>query len=376
MHTLVIEGWRFIPHSYAMVCQQFALSLAQRRDVRLFFRDMPFVARAPESDNLWPPEQNAVLRGLAPPPAAVDAVLRFDWPHRFAPDPGGARTFVWGTTEFKMVEPPSIASGRPPREELSALATTIIACSSWARIGFVNAGAPADRVQVVPCGADVEVFRPLPPEERERLRQELGWADRFVLLNVSAMTGNKGIPLLLRAAAQASAKFPQVLLALKGVDSMYRSGSVLQGWIGALAPAEQNRLRERMRYVGETLPTPRVAQLMQAADAYVSPYHGEGFNLPALEAAACGLPVICTRGGPTDDFVSDEFALRINSYEMISGGRASLMPNPLHLSDLVQRVVTDAPFRARAAAAGPAWVRERSTWAHAADKLLRVLFPK
>jgi glycosyltransferase involved in cell wall biosynthesis len=39
-----------------------------------------------------------------------------------------------------------------------------------------------------------------------------------------------------------------------------------------------------------------------AADVYVSPYRAEGFNLPVLEATACGLPTIVTQGGPTDDF--------------------------------------------------------------------------
>jgi hypothetical protein len=39
-----------------------------------------------------------------------------------------------------------------------------------------------------------------------------------------------------------------------------------------------------------------------AADVYVSPYRAEGFNLPVLEAMACGLPTLTTKGGPTDDF--------------------------------------------------------------------------
>jgi hypothetical protein len=43
--------------------------------------------------------------------------------------------------------------------------------------------------------------------------------------------------------------------------------------------------------------------LYSVADAYVTPYRAEGFNLPALEAQACGTPVIATQGGATDDFL-------------------------------------------------------------------------
>ena len=42
------------------------------------------------------------------------------------------------------------------------------------------------------------------------------------------------------------------------------------------------------------------------ADAYVTPYRAEGFNLPALEAQTCGTPVIATHGGATDDFLHAE----------------------------------------------------------------------
>ncbi|MEG4807439.1 glycosyltransferase family 4 protein [Microcoleus sp. F8-D3] len=56
----------------------------------------------------------------------------------------------------------------------------------------------------------------------------------------------------------------------------------------------------------------QIAELYQAADVYVSPYLTEGFNLQVLEAVACGLPIICTAGGPADDFTSN-FALQIES---------------------------------------------------------------
>ena len=123
-----------------------------------------------------------------------------------------------------------------------------------------------------------------------------------------------------------------------------------------------------------------MAQLYQMADAYVSPYAAEGFNLPALEAAACGLPLICTTGGPTDDFTTAEFALGIE---------AGAMPVPLpgmqgkalavNFDSLVQqmkRVAEDSLFCEGARAFAPGFVAERFGWKSVVDKLLEVLLPR
>src|SRR5205823_141071 len=55
----------------------------------------------------------------------------------------------------------------------------------------------------------------------------------------------------------------------------------------------------------------QLAGICAAADCLVMPYRGEGFCLPALEAMACGVPVIVPEGGPTDDFVDESVGWRI-----------------------------------------------------------------
>jgi glycosyltransferase involved in cell wall biosynthesis len=120
-----------------------------------------------------------------------------------------------------------------------------------------------------------------------------------------------------------------------------------------------------------------MATLYQVADAYVSPYRAEGFNLPVLEAAACGIPIICTRGGPTDEFVTDEFARRIESGTSviaIDGRSASrLDPSLEHLIVLMTSAIEDNVWRKHAAEAGPRHVRARYTWDCAVDTLIRKL---
>ena len=108
----------------------------------------------------------------------------------------------------------------------------------------------------------------------------------------------------------------------------------------------------------------------------LAPYFAEGFNLPVLEAAACGIPVICTRGGATDEFVTDEFAQRIDSQEIDRpGGKRVLVPNGDHLIQLLTNVISDESLRSRALSAGPAWISGRFTWKHTVDRLLALMLP-
>lgn len=88
--------------------------------------------------------------------------------------------------------------------------------------------------------------------------------------------------------------------------------------------------------------------------------------MPVLEAAACGLPIICTRGGATDDFVTDEFARKIDSrrveLRVEDQDTLRLEPDREHLVALMTAAIEDHTWRARAAQSGPAHVRAHYTW--------------
>ena len=83
-------------------------------------------------------------------------------------------------------------------------------------------------------------------------------------------------------------------------------------------------------------------ELYGSCDAYISPYRAEGFNMPPLEAAACGIPVILTSGGSTDDYYDPSFALKIegkkktikNNLNYIEPNLESLISN---MSDLIEK---------------------------------------
>jgi glycosyltransferase involved in cell wall biosynthesis len=255
----------------------------------------------------------------------------------------------------------------------------ILTPSNWSKEGFVRSGVAAENVTVLPLGFDPLVFKPVTLERRAQIRAELGISPGdFVFYHAGTMNRNKGLRFLLPAFARLAQTRPHVRLLLKGLDSLYASKQIFEAQLGGLAPEVAHALTGRMRYLGDRLSYADMARLYQASDCYLSPYVAEGFNMPVLEAAACGLPVICTAGGPTDDFVTEDFALQIAStLEPVAVADAphsmGLLPDPDHLAHLMLCATDDAEFGESARAAGPKYVGERFTWAKVVDRLLPII---
>jgi glycosyltransferase involved in cell wall biosynthesis len=372
---LRVEGWRHLPHSYSLV-HQFQLLSMLRLGVELEHVDRPFFKRfRGRTSGLLAAQDEARIDAIPPPGSSPpDAVYRIDFPYDFKA--AEAPTFVFATAEFRRLLPPMLVGRRAPAEALR-LGAEIVTPSHWCRRGLIESGATPDRVHVVPHGVDPGYFRPADPAERAEIREELGLGDHFVFLNLGALTPNKGLVPLLKAFARVATRHERALLFFKGIDELYASRRLLDGVAANLTAQERRAISGRVRYEGGTWSLARVARLYQAVDAYVSPYLAEGFNLPVLEAAACGLPVLCTAGGPTDDFVTDDFALRVASSERFQG--TPELPEALlvvHLDDLfgsMLRVLEDVAWRRRAARTATAHVHAHYSWDRVTARLLEII---
>jgi glycosyltransferase involved in cell wall biosynthesis len=383
--SLIVEGWRFLPHSYAVVHQWQLLSLAQLKNIRLKIRDMPFYGpRWRTTPGLFEETKEEILRSVESAAAGecADATLRIVFPFDFSPS-GSGKTAVFATSENQVIQRIQLSDEGTYRQLLRRSPpsdVTVVTPSRWSAEGFYNSGFKTEQVAVVPHGVDTGTFHAADPLLRARLRARLpGVADdAFVFLSIpGAMTGNKGVDVLLRAFAEVCRRHPEARLVLKGADALYSSKRRLRAQFDVLTTADQNRVRERLIYFGGSLPHRAMAKLYQAADLYVSPYRAEGFNMPVLEAAASGLPVICTRGGPTEDFVTAEFARKIDSTRVAvnvedrEGMR--LEPSLEHLTALMNSAIEDPAWRSRAAEAGAAHVRAHYTWDSIVQRLVHEL---
>jgi glycosyltransferase involved in cell wall biosynthesis len=380
---LIVEGWRFLAHSYAIVNQWQLLALLRRSDVDVVVVDVPFYARRWQTqEGLFDQQAEQALRSIAvaKPDESADVTLRISAPFDFSPS-RSRQTVVFGTTENQVIRSDQLLDEhaykqlqrRPPPKNVKAVTP-----SRWSAEGFYKAGFKTEQVLVVPHGVDIDTFHPM-PNIRDEIRSKIGIArDDFVFLSAGAMTGNKGVDLLLLAFAEVSRTFPQARLVLKGMDPLYNSKELLRRSMQAIPAGDQQRIIDKIIYFGDSFSNRKMAQLYQAADAYVSPYRAEGFNMPVLEAAASGVPIICTRGGSTDDFVTDAFARRIDSKKLSSRFKdqeiCRLEPSVEHLVALIGAAIEDHSWRSRASEAGPLHVRANYTWDIVVDLLVRKLF--
>jgi glycosyltransferase involved in cell wall biosynthesis len=239
--------------------------------------------------------------------------------------------------------------------------------SAHVRDVYVASGVEADRVAVIPNGVDLAMFSPDGP------RMELD-APGLRLLFVGGLIDRKGPDILISAFLEVFAGREDVTLIVKdfGADGIY-------------AMSDRSRLRDyaesgqspRIVYLHRDMTTEEVASLYRACDVLVHPYRGEGFAMPVLEAMACGLPVMVTAGGPTDEFCPDAACWRIRAErreydedragKWVTAGRPWMLePDPAHLRELLLAAVADTRGREGRGRAGRE-AAARLSWATVAD---------
>jgi GT2 family glycosyltransferase len=189
--------------------------------------------------------------------------------------------------------------------------------SEYVRRVYVDSGVPASKVFVVPNGVDTKAFNP------QAAPMKLPTVKKFKFLFVGGTIFRKGPDVLLKAYLEAFTAADDVCLVIKdfGGQTVY-AGQTFEEKIRA-AQALPNA--PQILYLNDELAPEQLPGLYTACDCFVLPYRGEGYGLPVVEAMACGLPVMVTAGGATDDFVRDEFGYRIPSQQKIFGNEISGM---------------------------------------------------
>ena len=157
-------------------------------------------------------------------------------------------------------------------------------------------GADPARIEQVPPGVDHAFFS---PGDRGGARAALGLDDRPTILFVGRVQPLKGVPVAVRALSMVERSDARLV--------------IVGGPSGADGAAEARRVRElvdglgladRVRFV-EPQPHHALSSWYRSADVVVVPSRSESFGLVALEAAACGVPVVAAAVGGLRTLVRD-----------------------------------------------------------------------
>jgi glycosyltransferase involved in cell wall biosynthesis len=382
--SLLIEGWRGLNHSYGLVNQYQILELLKIDGLRLFHKDLPFFNEQwsrLRNDANFPSDAQRQIDALLPPgDAHIDCVYRIASPVPAGADSDTRRTLTFMITELGFA-PGNLAVPSDRYSFFTRDENLIITSTAWSRDRLAEFGFPAEKIRIVPLGADTGIFRPLGPGERSLNRANLGiHEDETVFVNVGGAFWNKGIDLLVRAFAELRTKGRHARLIVKDQRGLY--GVTLEQIIQGVAKDAPHLFGSdtlsAISVIGGNLSPPELRALYGIADCYVSPYRAEGFNLPVLEAIACGTPVIVTEGGATDDFCLDGVAYRIpgqlRATEGLSSGLVGKYIEPKFdtFVDTMDKVATGRRFGERYFSETRARVLESFSWRRAAHALSRL----
>ncbi|HET9017523.1 MAG TPA: glycosyltransferase [Thermomicrobiaceae bacterium] len=222
---------------------------------------------------------------------------------------------------------------------IAELADAVVAANPDERVEIIRRlNAPPAAVHTIPLGVDLNHFR---PDDSRAARRALGLPDGPLVLYVGRIDPVKGIDTLFDAFARLVydrewLERPPRLVFVGGLIRDGIGGSVADADLDALAArAAALGLSDHVLFHGAQ-PRERLPLYYNAVDVCAVPSRYESFGLVAVEAMACGTPVVA----------SDVGGLRYSVEDEVSG---LLVPHsdPVALSGALARALTDHDLRSR-----------------------------
>lgn len=210
-------------------------------------------------------------------------------------------------------------------------------------------GLTSSHTRVIPCGVDLDAFTPATPASRAEARRALDLDSATpTLLFVGRLDPIKGIDLLLESVALL--RTPARLLVVGGDPAGDPEVERLR------ARAAELGLADRVRFPG-AVPQRNLPAYYHAADAVVVSSRYESFGLVAVEALACGAPVVASAAGGLPSIVRD-------------GVNGLLVPwrTPQAFAERIDLLLGDAALARRLRANARASV-ERLDWQRIGDRM-------
>jgi glycosyltransferase-like protein len=161
------------------------------------------------------------------------------------------------------------------------------------------------RAEVVRNGVDTGRYRPSRGEsERRRDRMAFGLGEHFTVLSIGGIEPRKGTLTLLEGFARLRRLAPELdaRLVVAGGATLFDYRGEVERFHARLAELD---LGDVVRVLG-TLGDGEIESLYRAADVFAFPSTKEGFGLAALEALACGLPVVASDLDALTTFLEDD----------------------------------------------------------------------
>ncbi len=195
-------------------------------------------------------------------------------------------------------------------------------------------------IQVVPFGVDTEVFTPGKARPAAAKVGTLRHLERIY-----------GIDVLIASWPTVKEQHPAATLHIGGNGTLWEE---LQHQVKAL------RVSEHVFFRGQ-VPFSSVPNFLRTLDVFVMPSRSESLGVAALEAQACGVPVVASQvGGLPEVIAANTTGLLVPSDE------------PAALAQAITALLDDPQRCAAMGQAGRCWVQEQYSWRASVEKMLHV----
>ncbi|MFQ5328467.1 MAG: glycosyltransferase family 4 protein [Thermodesulfobacteriota bacterium] len=183
----------------------------------------------------------------------------------------------------------------PGRAVLSLLrmVDAFVATTGEIEEGLIQDGFEVTKIERIPNFIAPGIFTPASPEERKRIKTELGVGAAPLVTFSGRFISRKGINYLLEAWTDVTDECADARLLLLG------DGPLLE---------EMKRMASSLGIAGSVIflgHVPHVTDYLHGTDIFVLPSLQEGMPNSLLEAMACGLPIVATRIGGGTDIIND-----------------------------------------------------------------------
>jgi D-inositol-3-phosphate glycosyltransferase len=216
-------------------------------------------------------------------------------------------------------------------------------------------GADQDKIETIPCGVDLRMFRPFPKAES---RQFLGLETEHILLQVGRIDPIKGVDVLIKAVNQmvqnGRTNFQAIIVGGgNGEEETNPEAKLLRAMV------QEYHLEEYVKFL-PSQPQNKMTYFYSAADVTIMSSHYESFGMVALESQACGTPVIASRVGGLPYAVQDKCSglfFPDNDHQELAHQIGILLDNPDYRRIMGQQAATRA---------------EQFGWREVADRIINL----
>lgn len=327
---VLFKGWTEIPHSYAIVngFQLIYLYKNFKDTLDIYVDEMPYYRQewTYSKKQFFSDEYTKILNSFPKwNGEEVDLIYSITYPYNIINESKNGdntefyKKCVYYTSEFCALLPhfftgPGLDTNEKIINYLHENKNLFFTGpSEWSLEGLRNFKINDNRNKLIPNGVDTSIFFKKDNQLRNKIREFYNIKpNEFLLMNIGAMTRNKGIIQILLTIHKLVniENLKHFKLLLKGTGDLYQSKEFLEHYFNELTNSNiissehvNNLLENHIIFSDKTMSYDSINNLMNACDLYMSPYLAEGFNLTALEALTAGCNILIPTTGSTKEMM-------------------------------------------------------------------------